>query len=640
MFHIQTQQDYERALREVQKNPNDFWRQLTSYFEWYKTPQKILEGSFSEAQIKWFSDGELNITVNALDRHVKTDPQKIAFYFEPNGPEESAQTWTYQQTLERVCQFANLLKARGVKKGDVVCFYMAMVPELLIGVLACARIGAIHSVVFGGFSPAALASRIQDCSAKILVTNDEGLRGDKKTPLKNMADEALVSCPSVTTVLVWQRTHVTVSMQTGRDEFLKENLEAQSTTCEPAVMNAEDPLFILYTSGSTGKPKGLLHTTAGYMLWTAYSFKNVFQYKEKDIFWCTADLGWITGHSYMAYGPLLNGATQVIFEGVPQWPDASRFWQIIEKYKVSHFYTAPTAIRSLMAYDVAFTKKANLQSLRVLGSVGEPINEEAWQWYYQNIGGSRCPIVDTWWQTETGGILLSALAGITPSLPTFATLPLPGVEPVLMDEKGKEYLSPRDKEGPLCLRQPWPGIARTIYGDHDRYLATYFKTYPGYYFTGDGARADEKENFRIIGRIDDVVNVSGHRIGTAEVEDAVNEHNAIVESAVIGVPHEIKGQGLVAFAICTQKNLQTDVVLKEVNALIQKQIGPIAKLEAVYLVSGLPKTRSGKIMRRILRKATEQDRASLGDISTLVNPEVVEEIFQEYAAWRKHNNLL
>ncbi|MBY0386212.1 acetate--CoA ligase, partial [bacterium] len=471
----------------------------------------------------------------------------------------------------------------------------------------------------GGFSSQALASRIQDCAAKVLVTNDEGLRGDKKIPLKKMADEALESCPTVKTVFILQRTSCEVSVQKRRDEFLTLNLDQQSKFCEPEAMNSEDPLFILYTSGSTGKPKGLLHTTAGYMLWTAFTFQNVFQYKKEDLFWCTADLGWITGHSYMAYGPLLCGATQVIFEGVPNWPDAGRFWQVIDKYKVTHFYTAPTAIRALMAHDISFVKKQSLKSLKVLGSVGEPINDEAWQWYYENIGQKRCPIVDTWWQTETGGIMISSLAGVTPSISTFATRPLPGVEPILMSDGA---------EGPLCLRKPWPGMARSIFGDHQRYLQTYFTTYPGFYFTGDGARVDEKGNFRIIGRIDDVVNVSGHRIGTAEVEDAVNLHPAIVESAVIGVPHEIKGQGIVAFAICTEKNLVSEKVLTEVNSLIQKQIGAIAKLENIYLVSGLPKTRSGKIMRRILRKALEKDRQSLGDISTLVNPEVVDELFK------------
>lgn len=619
MFHIKTAEDFLAATEFARREPHQFWLSLAQNFSWTNFPRKSLAGSFKIGDVQWFSDGELNITQNALDRHVAKNPQKIAFYFEPNDPQDKQQVWTYEDVLKRVCQFANLLKKRGVRKGDIVCFYMSMVPELLIGILACARIGAVHSVVFGGFSSSALASRIQDCAAKVLVTNNEGLRGDKKIPLKEMADVALLDCPTVKTCLVFSRTKTTVAMQAGRDFDLKTELDLQSTQCEPEVMKAEDPLFILYTSGSTGKPKGLLHTTAGYMVWTAYTFQNVFQCAEEDLFWCTADLGWVTGHSYIAYGPLLCGATQVIFEGVPQWPDAGRFWQIIDKYKVTHFYTAPTAIRSLQAADLSFVKKYQLQSLKVLGSVGEPINDEAWQWYYRHIGQSRCPIVDTWWQTETGGILISSLAGVTPSISTYATQPLPGVFPQLMDTK--------DAEGPLCIVQPWPGIARTIFGDHERYLQTYFKMYPGSYFTGDGARVDARGNYRIIGRIDDVVNVSGHRIGTAEVEDVVNLHESLVESAVIGVPHDIKGQGIVAFAVSSNQQMSPRV-LEEVNALIQKQIGPIAKLEAIYIVSGLPKTRSGKILRRLLRKAYENDRQSLGDTSTLVNPEVVEEIFK------------
>jgi acetyl-CoA synthetase len=618
MFHIKTLQDYKTAHKHFREDANRFWLELTDEYMWFQKPTKTLQGTFEKGNVQWFSDGKLNITVNALDRHVQNSPNKIAFYFEANDPQESVRTYTYKQTLERVNQFANLLKDRGVKKGDVVCFYMSMVPELVFGALACARIGAVHSIVFGGFSASALASRIQDSSAKILITNDEGLRGDKKIPLKKWADEALETCPTVSTVLVLQRTNCAVEMKKNRDEFLLAKLDEQSIDCEPEIMEAEAPLFILYTSGSTGKPKGLVHTTAGYMLWTSYTFQNVFQPDAGDLFWCTADLGWITGHSYVAYGPLLCGASQVIFEGVPQWPDSGRFWQVIDKHKVTHFYTAPTAIRSLMAQDILFVKKQNLSSLKVLGTVGEPINEEAWQWYNKCVGHEKCPIVDTWWQTETGGILISSLAGITPSIPMMATWPLPGIEPQLMSD---------GEEGPLCIRNPWPGMARTIYKDHERYLQTYFFTYPGYYFTGDGARIDGDGNFRIIGRIDDVVNVSGHRIGTAEVEDAVNLHEALVESAVIGVPHDIKGQGLVAFAISTIPGMAASEVLAEVNKIIQKQIGAIAKLEKIFLVSGLPKTRSGKIMRRILRKAMEQDRSTLGDISTLVNPEVVDELF-------------
>lgn len=618
--------EYQKAHHESLSNPEEYWAQIAKNFQWITPPQKTLSGDFSKGNVAWFEDSKLNITVNALDRHLKNQPNKIAIYFEPNGPTDTASTLTYAELHEKVCRFANVLKKNRIQKGDVVCFYMAMGPELLIGLLACARIGAIHSVVFGGFSAPSLASRIQDSSAKLLVTGDEGLRGDKITELKSIADEALKTCPTIHTVLVHRRTGGPVEWQAGRDLWLHEEVATVSSQCEPTAMIAEDPLFILYTSGSTGKPKGLVHTTAGYMVWVAETFKNVFQCKEESLYWCTADIGWITGHSYMAYGPLINGVSQVIFEGVPQYPDAGRFWQIIDKYKVTHFYTAPTAIRALEAAGLEFVKPYSLTSLQVLGTVGEPINEEAWQWYHQNIGKGKCPIVDTWWQTETGGIMISSLAGLTPSIPTFATLPMPGVKPVLMNASGEVLLDPV-AEGSLCIERPWPGIARTIFGDHARYMETYFKTFPGYYFTGDGARRDEKGNYRIMGRIDDVVNVSGHRIGTAEVEDAVNQHPRIVESAVIGVPHAIKGQGIVAFAIPAQAGSLDEVtLLKEVNALISQQIGPIAKLEKVYVVSGLPKTRSGKIMRRILRKAAQGETQDMGDTSTLLNPEVVKEI--------------
>lgn len=633
---ISSVSEYQNSFKKSLTESSSYWEKIAAEFIWFKKWNSISSGEFgSEKQIEWFSGAELNITVNALDRHATTQGDKVAIYFEPNDPKDKTQTYTYQQLLDRVNQFANVLKNKNVKKGDVVCFYMAMGPELLFGVLACARLGAIHNVVFGGFSAASLAARIQDSAAQLVLTQDEGFRGDKTIPLKKIADEALESCPLVKTVLVFERTKAKVEMKSGRDFSLTALLDAADKKCEPEKVQAEDPLFILYTSGSTGKPKGLVHTTAGYMVWVAETFKQVFQMSKSDIYWCTADLGWVTGHSYIAYGPLLNGASQVIFEGVPTWPDAGRFWQIIEKYKVTHFYTAPTAIRALEAFDLSFVEKQNLSSLKVLGSVGEPINEEAWQWYFDHIGKKKCSIVDTWWQTETGGVMISSLAGVTPSIPTFATLPLPGVEAVLVDEKGKE-ITDTEAEGLLCIKRPWPGIARTIFKDHKRYLETYFSTYKGYYFSGDGARRDEKGNFRIIGRVDDVVNVSGHRIGTAEVEDIINQHPRIVESAVVGVPHAIKGQGIVAFVSLPSKDpVQNEELLKEVNALITKGIGAIAKIENIYVVSGLPKTRSGKIMRRILRKAAIAENESIGDTSTLLNPEVVDEIFAKVASQSK-----
>jgi len=627
----QYSQHYKNSL----KDPSVFWSETAKEYEWFQPWKTVLSGDFKDHKVRWFDGGKLNITVNALDRHLKTRGDQTAIIFEPNDPKTKTRTYTYREVYENVCRFSNVLKKHGVKKGDVVCLYMSMVPELLFGVLACARIGAIHSVVFGGFSAPSLASRIQDSSAKVLITNDEGLRGDKTVPLKKIVDEALQDAPTVKTVLMLKHTGAKVNFKDGRDVWLGPELESAATTFEPEKMDAEDPLFILYTSGSTGKPKGLLHTTAGYMVWTAETFRNVFQYNDKDIYWCTADLGWVTGHSYIAYGPMINGATQVIFEGVPTWPDAGRFWEVIDKHKVTHFYTAPTAIRALEAMGLDYVKPYSLASLKVLGSVGEPINEEAWKWYNENIGKSRCPIVDTWWQTETGGIMISSLAGVSPSIPTFATLPLPGVEPLLLTAEGK-IIDDKVAEGSLCVAKPWPGVARTIFGDHKRYIETYFSTFPGYYFTGDGARRDEKGNYRIIGRIDDVVNVSGHRIGTAEVEDVVNQHPSIVESAVIGIPHKIKGQGIVAFAIRDDgKEGGDSELLKSVNEHITKIIGPIAKLENLFVVKGLPKTRSGKIMRRILRKAAAGEKESLGDTSTLLNPEVVDTIFEKVASTQK-----
>ena len=625
-YQISSPEEYKDFYNESLNNQTEYWTKRAETFSWYKSWNSVNSGIFGES-LSWFEGAELNITVNAIDRFAKSQPNKYAFIWEPNDPNEEEIYYTYQDLFERVNQFANTLKSKGVNKGDRVCFYMSMVPELLVGVLACARVGAVHSVVFGGFSANALSERINDCDAKIVITNDEAVRGEKKIYLKNIVDKALETSPSVKAVLCLEHTGGEVEMRSDRDFWLTPLLDKADKFCEPEIMNSEDPLFILYTSGSTGKPKGLVHSTAGYMLWSSETFKNVFQAGKDDIFWCSADIGWITGHSYITYGPLLNGATQVIFEGVPTYPTPGRFWEIIDKYKVTHFYTAPTAIRALEACESSFVSKCDLSSLKVLGSVGEPINEEAWNWYNEKVGKKKCPIVDTWWQTETGGIMISSIAGITPTIPCHATLPLPGVEPILVDENGEEVKG-NPAEGNLCIKSPWPGIARTIYGDHDRYEKTYFSTYPGYYFTGDGAKRDSLGNYRITGRVDDVINVSGHRIGTAEVEDAINEHEDIVESAVIGIPHSIKGEGLVAFMI-PNKELKSESLLKSVNTLITNQIGPVAKLENAFVVSGLPKTRSGKIMRRVLRKIATNDLQNLGDTSTLLNPEIVEKIIEE-----------
>jgi acetyl-CoA synthetase len=623
---INSPKQREEFYKESIQDLTNYWSKRAEQFTWFKQWDKVLSGDFNDLNIKWFEGGQTNITMNALDRHVKSHPEKMAIIWEPNDPKEEEIYFTYQELLDRVNQFANVLKSQGVKKGDRVCFYMSMVPELLIGVLATARIGAVHSVVFGGFSAQALSGRINDCEAKIVITQDEAFRGDKIIPLKSITDEALEKSPCVKSVLCLERTAGKINMKVGRDFWLQDLLNAASKNCEPVVMNSEDPLFILYTSGSTGQPKGLQHTTAGYMLWAAETYKNVFQVGSDDIFWCSADIGWITGHSYITYGPLLNGSTQVMFEGVPTWPTPGRFWETIDKYKVTHFYTAPTAIRALEACDPCFVSAANMSSLKVLGTVGEPINEEAWHWYNEKIGKKKCPIVDTWWQTETGGIMISSLAGVTPIIPCHATLPLPGVQPILVDSEGNEVKG-NPAEGNLCLTNPWPGMARTIFGDHERYKQTYFSTYPGKYFTGDGAKRDENGNYRITGRVDDVINVSGHRIGTAEVEDAINEHHNIVESAVIGIPHPIKGESLMAFVIPHKENDRSNI-LNSINEIITKQIGPIAKLEKVIVVPGLPKTRSGKIMRRILRKIASNELDKLGDTSTLLNPEIVETIIK------------
>lgn len=616
---------YKKSLNEQ----DAYWAKVAESFTWKKKWDSVQSGDFKNLDIKWFEGGTLNITENCLDRHVQKNPDKIAIHWEPNDPSEQAITFTYSEVLEQVNKFANVLKDQGVQKGDRVCFYMSMVPELLFGVLATARMGAVHSVVFGGFSAHALAGRVNDCQAKIVITNDEAYRGGKTIHLKNITDEAMQECPCVEKVLTFERTGAKVNMKAGRDLWLNELLALASNDFEAVEVNAEDPLFILYTSGSTGAPKGLQHTTAGYMIWASETFKNVFQTNEDDIYWCTADIGWITGHSYIAYGPMLNGATQVMFEGIPTFPTPSRFWEVCDKYQVTHFYTAPTAIRALEACGEEHVAKADLSSLKVLGTVGEPINEEAWEWYFEKVGKKKCPIVDTWWQTETGGIMISSLAGVTPSIPAHATLPLPGVEPILVDNEGK-LIEGNPAEGNLCLNRPWPGMARTIYGDHERYRQTYFSSYPGRYFTGDGARRDAQGNYRITGRVDDVINVSGHRIGTAEVEDAIDQHACVVESAVVGYPHDIKGQGIMAYVICSSgQKLDDKSLMAELNELITKEIGPIAKIDRLISTPDLPKTRSGKIMRRILRKVAANEIDSLGDVSTLLNPEIVDLIIEK-----------
>lgn len=615
---------YNKSIRE----PRKFWGKIAEEnFVWYQQWDKVMEFDMAEANIKWFTNAKVNIVKNSIDRHLARRGNKTAIIFEPNDPAEKAQHISYIDLHDRVCKMANVLRDHGIGKGDRVCIYLPMIPELAVSVLACARIGAIHSVVFAGFSSSAVASRINDSECKMVITSDGGYRGNKTIDLKGIIDDALEKCPSVKTVLVAKRTNTEVSMKDGRDLWLEPLLDSASTNNVAEIMDAEDPLFILYTSGSTGKPKGMVHTTAGYMVYTAYTFKNVFNYDENDIFWCTADIGWITGHSYILYGPLLNGATTVIFEGVPSYPDFSRFWEVIEKHQITHFYTAPTAIRALAKESLDYVQQFPLRSLKVIGSVGEPINEEAWHWYNDHVGGKRCPLVDTWWQTETGGILISPIAFVTPTKPTYASLPLPGIQPVLMDEKRNE-IEGNQVAGSLCIKFPWPAIARTIWGDHQRYKDTYFSTFPGKYFTGDGALRDEVGYYRITGRVDDIVIVSGHNLGTAPIEDAINEHPAVAESAIVGFPHDIKGNALYGYIILKEigesrdrKNLSI-----EINQLISDQIGPIAKLDKIQFVSGLPKTRSGKIMRRILRKIAEGDFSNFGDITTLLNPEIVDEI--------------
>lgn len=624
-LNIKSLDQYRNEYQESVRNPKSFWEHQAGTFYWRKMWNEVQTGDFNNVDFKWFEGGKFNITENCLDRHLNMIGNKTAFIFEPNHPDSFRRTITYRQLYEDVCRFSNVLKDMGVNKGDRICIYMAMTPELVISVLACARVGAIHSVVFAGFSAQALSERIRDCGAKLLITNDGGRRGEKDIPLKDICDEALEDCPSIQKVIVCRRTNRDINIVEGRDEWWHELIREASKEHTAVEVDAEDPLFILYTSGSTGKPKGVVHTAGGYMVGVSYSFRNVFQVAENDIYWCTADIGWITGHSYIVYSPLLNGATGIIFEGIPNYPDPGRFWEVVEKYKVTHFYTAPTAIRALMKEDIKYVDRYDLSSLKVLGTVGEPINEEAWHWYHDNIGKGNTPIVDTWWQTETGGIMISPLAGITPTKPGFATLPLPGVQPVLMDEQGK-LLKGNSVEGNLCMAYPWPHLARTIYGDHDRFIQTYFSTYPGYYFTGDGCRRDEEGYYRITGRVDDVLNVSGHRLGTAEIENALNEHQNVIESAVVGYNHDIKGQGVYAFLICSHEPTDPIVFKKEINEVVIKIIGSIAKPDKIQVVPGLPKTRSGKIMRRILRKIATGETDNLGDISTLLDPIIVDKL--------------
>ena len=621
--------EYLEKYQESITNPEDFWADIAKENFWRKKWDKILEWRFDgpdAPQVKWFEGGKLNITENIFERNMFQRKNQVAIIWEPNDPKEKEVRLTYGELFDKVKQFANSLKKLGIEKGDRVAIYLPMIPELAIAMLACARIGAVHSIVFAGFSATALADRINDSSCKIVITSDGAYRGTKSIPLKAIVDESLENCPSVKNAIVFKRTGEDISFIEGRDIWWHDLIEGVSSFNDAEVMDSEDTLFILYTSGSTGKPKGVLHTTAGYMIFSEYTFKNVFQYNNGDIYWCTADIGWVTGHSYIVYGPLLTGATSIMFEGVPTWPDAGRFWEIVDKYKVNQFYTAPTAIRALIAQGNEWVTKHNLSSLTVLGTVGEPINEKAWTWYHDIVGGGRCPIVDTWWQTETGGIMISPLAGITPTKPSFATLPLPGIQPILVSPEGEE-LKGNGVEGILCIKYPWPGMLRTTYGDHKRCFETYFSAFKGLYLTGDGAKRDEDGYYRIIGRIDDVINVSGHRIGTAEVEDAINQHPKVNESAVVAYPHEIKGSGIYAYVICDKlSESETESIEDEIRSTVVKHIGSIAKPDQIQVVPGLPKTRSGKIMRRILRKIGEGDATNLGDTSTLLDPGVVEEI--------------
>ena len=625
-YTIDSNKKYLELYNSSTQSPEKFWDKLASNnFVWNKKWSKVVDWDFKKAKISWFKDAKLNITVNCLDRHVIKNPQKTAIIFEPNNPNGKHKSYSYSELLVEVCKMANVLKSMGVKKGDRVCIYLPMIPELAFSVLACARIGAIHSVVFAGFSSNALATRIDDCESSLIITSDGSYRGDKILNLKQIVDDALEICETKPKVLVVKRTNESMNLKHERDYLLNDLIDSVNDVCEPEIMDSEDPLFILYTSGSTGKPKGMVHTCAGYMVYTSYTFKNIFQYQPEDVYWCTADIGWITGHSYILYGPLSNGATTLMFEGVPSYPDFSRFWQIVDKYKVNQFYTAPTAIRALAKQGDDFLKDASLKSLKVLGTVGEPINEEAWEWYDNNIGKNKCPIVDTWWQTETGGILISSIPNVIPDKPTFATKPFIGIQPILIDDSGDE-LNEANIVGKLCIKYPWPSIARTIWGNHERYINTYFSAYDNMYFTGDGAFKDDEGNFRITGRVDDVIIVSGHNLGTAPIEDAINEHKKVAESAIVGFPHDIKGNALYGFVTLKDEINDEKLIRKEINNLISNKIGPIAKLDKIQFATGLPKTRSGKIMRRILRKIASKQYDDLGDISTLLNPEIVQEI--------------
>ena len=626
MQRIKSLSEYFDHYEKSQKDPEGFWSKIAESFNWIKPWSKVLESDFEKVSIKWFIDAKLNITENIFERNLVKNKEKTAIIWEPNNPDEETKKISYQELYEETCRFSNALKDIGIKKGDRIIIYMPMVPEAAIAMLACARVGAIHSVVFAGFSSTSLADRIDDCEAKMVITSDGNFRGNKVIPVKSVVDEALEKSNSIEKVVVLKRTNQDVNLVENRDFWWHELVADKSSECKAEVMDSEDMLFILYTSGSTGKPKGVVHTTGGYMVYSAYTFSNVFQYDKDDIYWCTADVGWITGHSYIVYGPLLCGATSLMFEGVPTYPNVSRFWDIVDKHKVNQFYTAPTAIRALQAHGLEPLENNSLESLKVIGSVGEPINEEAWHWYHDNIGKGNCPLVDTWWQTETGGIMISALAGITPNKPAHASLPLPGIIPVIVDAEGNE-LEGNNVQGNLCIKSPWPSILRTTYGDHDRCINTYFSSYKGMYFTGDGVKRDHDGYLRILGRVDDVINVSGHRMGTAEVENAINEHSEVIESAVVGYPHDIKGEGIYAFVIVNPES-ENDDIKKQITDVVRNVIGPIAKPDKIQIVSGLPKTRSGKIMRRILRKVASNDISNMGDTSTLLNPDIVKEIIQ------------